>query len=371
MYKHFFKRIIDIFLSVCGIIVMAIPMLICAVIIKHEDPGPAFFIQKRVGQKKNGKITYFNLFKLRSMKMSAPHDTPTHLLENPDQYMLNCGKKMRKFSLDEVPQLINILLADMSFVGPRPALWNLDNLIAEREKRGANDCKPGLTGWAQINGRDELEISEKAKFDGEYANNLTFMMDMKCFFRTFLKVFKADGVVEGGTGEVKVTRIQQQESLIMQKAESFLGMTDQPTGSNNIIFNTDYYGSEVSGWEYLWCVVFIWDIFRMCGLSELFYNGEKTNQCIKVHQWGEEQGLLIPKDEGRYGDIVIFSWNGDSFDHIGFICKKNEDGSYTTIEGNTPPAPDSPVRGVFQKKRAVDYIYSIVRPRYNSHLPIR
>ncbi len=209
MYKHFFKRIIDIFGSICGIIVMTIPMVICAIIIKHEDPGPAFFTQKRVGQKKNGEITYFKLFKLRSMKMSTPHDTPTHLLENPDQYMLNCGKKMRRFSIDEIPQLINILVGDMSLVGPRPALWNQDDLIAEREKCGANDCKPGLTGWAQINGRDKLEISDKARLDGEYANNLTFIMDVKCFIGTFLIIFKTDEVVEGGTGELEKKKAKQ------------------------------------------------------------------------------------------------------------------------------------------------------------------
>jgi len=140
--------------------------------------------------------------KFRSMKLSTPHDTPTHLLENPEQYLLKCGKVLRKYSLDELPQMINILKGDMAIIGPRPALWNQDDLVAEREKYGANDCKPGLTGWAQINGRDELEIPVKAKFDGEYAEKEGLLMDIKCFFGTIGKVFKSEGVVEGGTGEI-------------------------------------------------------------------------------------------------------------------------------------------------------------------------
>ena len=203
MYKHFLKRIIDIIGSFCGIIVLGIPMLVIAAKIKSEDPGPAIFKQKRVGKKKNGELTYFELYKFRSMKLSTPHDTPTHLLKNPEQYLLKCGKTIRKYSLDELPQMFNILKGDMAIIGPRPALWNQDDLIAEREKYGANDCKPGLTGWAQINGRDELEIKVKAKYDGEYATKEGLLMDAKCFFRTIGKVFKSEGVVEGGTGEMK------------------------------------------------------------------------------------------------------------------------------------------------------------------------
>ena len=160
-------------------------------------------------------------------------------------------------------------------------------------------------------------------------------------------------------------RKQREEDRILQKAESFLGVTELPAGSNNVLFNTDYYGAEVSGPYYLWCVVFLWDIFRMCGLSALFYNGEKTNECIKVHQWGEANGLLIPKEDGRYGDIAIYSWKGDTLDHIGLITGRNADGSYATIEGNTSSGTGSPELGVFRKTRSTGDIYSIVRPEYN------
>ena len=205
MYKHFFKRFIDIVLSFVGIVVLALPMIVFALIIKAEDPGPAFFKQKRIGIHK----TQFSLLKFRSMKMSTPHDMPTHMLENPEQYILKCGRWMRKMSIDELPQLFNIFTGKMSIIGPRPALWNQDDLIAERDKYGANDIKPGLTGWAQINGRDELEIPIKAKLDGEYAAALNaghgkgLIMDCKCFFGTIKSVLHHDGVVEGGTGEMK------------------------------------------------------------------------------------------------------------------------------------------------------------------------
>ena len=206
MYTHFFKRLIDIVQSFIGIIVLGIPMLIIAAAIKHEDPGPALFRQKRIGKNKK----YFMLLKFRSMKMSTPHDVPTHQLENPEQYLLKCGKTLRKLSLDELPQLFNILKGDMSIIGPRPALWNQDDLIAERDKYGVNGVKPGLTGWAQINGRDELEIPIKAKLDGEYVEKQSFLFDCKCFFGTIGKVLKSDGVVEGGTGEMKKS-VQEQE----------------------------------------------------------------------------------------------------------------------------------------------------------------
>ena len=205
MYRHFFKRLIDIVLSFIGIVVLALPMIVFAFIIKAEDPGPVFFRQKRIGIHK----TQFSLLKFRSMKMSTPHDMPTHMLENPEQYILRCGRWMRKMSIDELPQLFNIFTGKMSIIGPRPALWNQDDLIAERDKYGANDVKPGLTGWAQINGRDELEIPVKAKLDGEYVAALNaghgkgFAMDCKCFFGTIKSVLRHDGVVEGGTGELK------------------------------------------------------------------------------------------------------------------------------------------------------------------------
>lgn len=186
----------DIVLSAVGIIIAAIPMLIIAAVIKCEDPGPVLFTQRRVGKHKK----LFTLYKFRSMKMSTPHDVATHLLENPDQYILKSGRFIRKFSLDEIPQFFNILIGDMSIIGPRPALWNQDDLIAERDRYGANDIRPGLTGWAQINGRDELEIPVKAAMDGEYVKRESFLFDCRCFFGTFLKVLRHEGVVEGGTG---------------------------------------------------------------------------------------------------------------------------------------------------------------------------
>ena len=198
MYKAFIKRTIDIILSLSGILVLAVPMLVVALIIKLDDPGPALFVQKRVGLHKR----LFSLYKFRSMKLDTP-DIPTHLLENPDAYLIRIGKTIRRLSIDELPQLFNILKGDMSIIGPRPALWNQDDLIAERDKYGANDIKPGLTGWAQINGRDELEIAEKARLDGEYVRRMSFGFDCRCFFGTFSSVLRSDGVVEGGTGRLK------------------------------------------------------------------------------------------------------------------------------------------------------------------------
>lgn len=201
MYKKLVKRLLDIVLSLAGLIVSAIPMAVITLVIKREDPGPAVFKQKRFGIHKS----FFTLYKFRSMKLSTPHDVPTHQLEDPEQYLLKSGKFIRKYSLDELPQLLNIFKGDMSVIGPRPALWNQDDLIEERDKYGANDVKPGLTGWAQINGRDELEIPVKAKLDGEYAQKLSFLFDCRCFFGTFLKVLRHEGVVEGGTGELAKT----------------------------------------------------------------------------------------------------------------------------------------------------------------------
>ncbi len=209
MYAKFFKRLTDVVLSGLGLIILAIPMLIVAIIIRCEDPGPVIFKQKRIGIHKK----HFNLYKFRSMKMDTPHDMPTHMLENPEQYILKVGGFIRKTSIDELPQLWNIFKGDMSIIGPRPALWNQDDLIAERDKFGANDVKPGLTGWAQINGRDELEIPVKAKLDGEYVEKMGFAMDWKCFWLTVVSVLKSDGVVEGGTGEMK----KQEERVTAEK----------------------------------------------------------------------------------------------------------------------------------------------------------
>lgn len=199
MYQRFGKRMFDILLSGAGIVVFAVPMLAIALLIRLSDPGPALFRQKRVGLHKK----YFMLLKFRSMKMATPHDIPTHELKDPEQYLLKIGAFLRKYSLDELPQLFNILFGDMTLIGPRPALWNQYDLIAERDKYGANDVKPGLSGLAQINGRDELEIAAKAKLDGEYVKHMGFLLDCRCFFGTAGKVLKHDGVVEGGTGEIR------------------------------------------------------------------------------------------------------------------------------------------------------------------------
>lgn len=198
MYNKFFKRLFDIVLSFLGLLILSPVFFILALLVVLDDPGPVFFSQKRVGINK----TFFKLHKFRSMKMSTPHDTPTHLLENPEQYITRMGKFLRKSSLDELPQIWDIFVGNMSIIGPRPALWNQDDLVAERDKYGANDVRPGLTGWAQINGRDELEIPVKAKLDGEYVEKISFGFDCKCFFGTIFSVLKHDGVVEGGTGEL-------------------------------------------------------------------------------------------------------------------------------------------------------------------------
>jgi O-antigen biosynthesis protein WbqP len=199
MYKHFFKRFFDIILSFCGIILLSWFLLIIPIAIIIDDPGPVLFKQKRVGKDKK----LFKIWKFRSMKMCTPHDTPTHMLRNPEQYITRVGKFLRKTSLDELPQIFNIFAGQMSIIGPRPALWNQDDLVEERDKYGANDVRPGLSGWAQINGRDELEIPVKAKMDGEYVEKISFGMDWKCFWGTFISVLKHDGVVEGGTGKIK------------------------------------------------------------------------------------------------------------------------------------------------------------------------
>lgn len=203
MYKKFVKRLIDIVLSVCGIVVLAPVWLIAAIAIKIDDPGPVFFRQKRIAQDKNGEKRFFQILKYRSMKMCTPKDCPTHLLENPQQYITKVGGFLRKTSLDELPQIFNIFMGQMSIIGPRPALWNQDDLYAERAKYGANAVKPGLTGWAQINGRDELDIAVKARYDGEYVENISFLFDCKCFFGTIRSVLRHEGVVEGGTGCLK------------------------------------------------------------------------------------------------------------------------------------------------------------------------
>ena len=190
------KRIADFLIALAALLILALPLVILAIIIKIDDPGPVFFRQKRIG--KNQRC--FMMLKFRTMRTDAPKDMPTHLLKNPEQCITRAGRILRKTSLDELPQLLNILFGQMSIVGPRPALWNQDDLNAARESLGVHQIRPGLTGWAQINGRDELEIPVKAALDGEYLQKFGLWMDIRCFFGTFLAVLGSKGVVEGGTG---------------------------------------------------------------------------------------------------------------------------------------------------------------------------
>lgn len=198
MYRHI-KRVTERFLALLGLVVLSPVFLVLIIAIKMDSKGPVLFKQKRVGIHKS----YFNILKFRTMKIDTPKDVPTHMLANPQQYITRVGRFLRKTSLDELPQIINILKGEMSLIGPRPALWNQYDLIAERDLYDANDVLPGLTGWAQINGRDELEIPEKAKLDGYYVQHMSLALDMRCFFETFLSIAKHRGVVEGGTGELK------------------------------------------------------------------------------------------------------------------------------------------------------------------------
>ena len=199
LYRNYIKRILDLIISFLGICCLSPVFLVLIIAIKLDSPGPVFFCQKRVGLHK----THFQIYKFRTMRIDTPKDMPTHLLENPQQYITKVGAFLRKTSLDELPQLFNIFAGHMAIVGPRPALWNQFDLIELRDQYGANDLRPGLTGWAQVNGRDELEISVKAALDGEYVRRLSFAFDMKCFFATVTAVLKHDGVVEGGTGAMK------------------------------------------------------------------------------------------------------------------------------------------------------------------------
>lgn len=201
MYKYL-KRPLDFLISLIALVILSPIFLIIAVWIKLNSKGPVFFRQKRVGRNKE----LFEIYKFRSMRTDTPSDMPTHLLNDPDAFITSSGKFLRKTSLDELPQLINIIKGDMAIIGPRPALWNQYDLIEERDKYKANDIRPGLTGWAQINGRDELEIPVKAKLDGDYVEKMSLLFDIKCFVGTIFSVLKSDGVVEGGTGVIEEAR---------------------------------------------------------------------------------------------------------------------------------------------------------------------
>ena len=203
IYTKYVKVLMDRVIGILGLLSLSWLYLLIALAIVIDDPGPVLFRQKRVGKKKNGKYTYFHILKFRSMKRNAPPDMPTHMLDHPEQYITRVGKFLRKTSLDELPQIWNIAIRhDLSVIGPRPALWNQYDLLEEREKYHANDVMPGLTGWAQIHGRDELEIADKARLDGEYVQRVSFTFDLKCFLGTIISVWKHDGVIEGGTGTI-------------------------------------------------------------------------------------------------------------------------------------------------------------------------
>lgn len=212
------KRIFDIVLSLSALIFLWPVFLGIAIVIKLTSPGPVFFKQKRVGKGKR----LFEIYKFRTMRVDTPKDIPTHMLDNPETFITPIGKLLRKTSLDEIPQIFNIIKGEMSIIGPRPALWNQDDLVAERDKYGANDVTPGLTGWAQINGRDELPIPVKARLDGEYVERFGPAMDLRCFFGTIRSVLKSDGVVEGGTGTL------QQKETVVTRIEKVSVMTKEP-----------------------------------------------------------------------------------------------------------------------------------------------
>lgn len=207
MYQRVTKRLLDMVLSILGILLLALPMVLIALAVFVDDPGPVLFWQKRVGRKKNGQLTYFRICKFRTMGRSAPHDVPTHLLADPERHITTVGAFLRKASLDELPQLFQVLTGQLSFVGPRPALWTQADLILEREKHGANDVRPGITGWAQINGRDTLSVPVKAGYDGEYAAAMkaggfrAFRMDLRCMMGTVRCVLRSEGIVEGRPAE--------------------------------------------------------------------------------------------------------------------------------------------------------------------------
>ena len=209
MYRRFFKRFLDVVLSAIALVGLAPVFLLLSILIKMDDPGPVFFRQKRVGIHK----THFNILKFRTMKTSVPKDMPTHLLENPEQYITKIGRFLRKTSLDELPQIAQIFTGKMSIIGPRPALWNQYDLIAQRDLYGANDILPGLSGWAQVNGRDTVEIADKAKYDGAYAIRMSLFFDVKILWRTIFVVLRGEGVSEGGTGEIRRKAKEEREKV--------------------------------------------------------------------------------------------------------------------------------------------------------------
>lgn len=207
LYKNYIKRILAVVLSLLGIVCLGWLLILLSIAIKLDSPGPVLFRQKRVGI----HTKYFNILKFRTMRIDTPRDVPTHMLENPEQYITRVGKFLRKTSLDELPQLFNILVGDMAIIGPRPALWNQYDLVEAREKYGANDVRPGLSGWAQVNGRDALEIADKVRYDAEYVEKISFAFDLKCVLRTITSVVRGADVIEGGTGTLSQNYASQQK----------------------------------------------------------------------------------------------------------------------------------------------------------------
>lgn len=335
-YEKYVKRIIDLVLSFGGLVLLSPIFAGIALAIVIDDPGPVLFTQKRIGKNKQ----YFKLHKFRSMKMSTPHDVPTHMLEDPEQYITRVGKFLRKHSLDELPQIWDIFVGNMSVIGPRPALWNQDVLVAERDKYGANDVKPGLTGWAQINGRDELEIEEKAKLDGEYVKKIGLLMDVECFLGTIGSVLASDGVVEGGTGEMSRKLVQPEEVAdadklreeILTGAVVLAGACTVSTGiltgllhmckgdckkENPLTMGKNNGRKGVQGLKIMLAgavaelLATVWvNIKRRVRLSDEFAS-EKEKEIIEPKENGKEEGLchkVLITGAGSYIGTAVESW---------------------------------------------------------------
>ena len=322
MYKHFFKRVIDFFVSLIGFIVLLLPMLIIAIAIKCDSKGPVLFKQKRVGKDKK----LFNILKFRTMRIDTPRDAPTHELSDPKKWITKVGGFLRKTSLDELPQIINIILGQMSIIGPRPALWNQDDLIAERDKYGANDIKPGLTGWAQINGRDELEIPVKAALDGEYVEKMGFFFDLKCFFGTFASVLKSDGVVEGGTGEMKKQQKESEKDSLEDKKEI---ITEKSCGA--IVFTKDNDGIKY---------VIIESKEGFYGFPKGHVENDETELETAKREVYEETGLQVKfLDNFKTEDSHPFKRNGETrMKHIVYFLAE--------FSGQSPRAQESELNSI-------------------------
>lgn len=306
IYEKNFKRAIDVVLSFGGLVVLSPVYLGISLAIIIDDPGPVLFTQKRMGQNKK----YFKLHKFRSMKMSTPHDVPTHMLDNPEQYITRVGKFLRAHSLDELPQIWDIFIGNMSVIGPRPGLWNQDILTAERDKYGANDVKPGLTGWAQINGRDELEIPVKAKLDGEYVKKMGFLMDVKCFLGSIGVFAHDDSVVEGGTGEMKKEDNRKKKYLIITNHSYMLWqfrkeLIEELLKDGNVSISTPFVGHE--------------DDFKAMGCKMICTEVDRRgiNPLTDLKLYKEYYGML----RGEKPDMVI-TYSIKPNIYAGFACRQ-------------------------------------------------